>query len=158
MKTKTIFFIMLMIGINLWGQNTTTPTKDETQRWLKSVIQTYTSGSLTFTGTGKMTFDDPYDPTGLHLTYTVDISNLGGVSTSGGTVGHRAIYLKCYDSKCVLFTINSQNEDSQPDTDWSQTMTIQLRGDIPNGLEERIINAFNHLIKLYGGNTIDNTF
>ena len=77
---------------------------------------------------------------------------------SEGTKGFKAIYISCQEGKCVKAGMKIQGKSGKFDFIQNNKFMIQLNSDLPKDLEPRLIKAFNHLIKLYGGNTIDDTF
>jgi len=146
----------MLISISVFGQNSE-PSKEKTQDWIKSVVQTYGTGELKFED-DKIIYDDPYDPTGFHLKQEAIIKNLGGVMISGGTKGYKAVYISCSEGKCVTIGMKIQGESGEMDYMKTNKFSIQLNGDLSKDLEGRLIKAINHLIKLAGGHTIDDTF
>lgn len=155
MKNLTLI-LLILTSFNLFGQETE-PTLEETQKWIISVVHTYGTGELEFNN-GKIIYDDPYDPTGFHIRHEAQINIFGGVKIGSGTKGYKAVYIACATGKCVNVGMKMQGKYDDFDYMENSTFMIQLNDDITEDLEERLINAFNHLIKLYGGNTIDNTF
>ena len=151
MKKISLVFILLFCTSFYYSQ-----TKSETETWIKSFISTYSSGTINFQN-GILTHEDPYDPMGLHVKASVAIKDLAGVEVSGGTKGHTAIYLSCYDGKCVNDGIKSK-EASSFDTFKNNKLSMQMNSEISEDLQKRIEKAFNHLIKLYGGKNLSNTF
>ena len=153
---KHLTFILMLISISAFGQNSE-PSKEKTQDWIKSVVHTYSTGELKFEN-GKMIWDDPFDPTGFHLKHEAIIKNLGGVTIGRGTKGYKAVYMSCFEGKCVQVGMKKQGGTENFDFFDNNKFMIQLNDDLPKDLENRLIKAINYLIKLYGGNTIDDTF
>ncbi len=131
-------------------------TKAETETWIKSVISTHTTGNILFSN-GSMTFEDPYDPMGLHFKATVNLKDLAGLKISEGTKGHSALFISCYDGQCVKDSLKGRGSSSF-ETFLSSKFTIQFTSILSTDLRNRIEKAFVHLIKLNGGKGIDNTF
>lgn len=153
---KYLFLLTTLISLNVFSQNSE-PTKQETKDWIKSVIHTYGTGELKFED-GKIIYDDPYDPTGFHLINQAEIKNLGGVKIGNGTKGHKSVYMSCSKGKCVKVNMKIQGKSGGMDALNNNKFMIQLTNDLPEDLQGRLTKAFNHLIKLYGGKAIDNTF
>lgn len=148
---KTIYLLMLMFSITLFAQS-----KTDTETWIKSFMNTHSNGNITFQN-GTMTFDNPYDPMGFHTRTSVKIKDLAGIKISEGTKGHTAIYLSCYDGNCVIDGLKSKGAVNFETFD-NNKFTMQFSSILLPDLQSRIEKAFVHLIKIYGGQVIDNTF
>lgn len=146
----------MLISISVFGQNSE-PSKEKTQDWIKSVVHTYGTGELKFED-DKIIYNDPYDPTGFHLKHKAIIKNLGGVKISGGTKGYKSVYMSCSEGKCVTVGMKIKGKSGEMDSMPNNKFMIQLNDDLPKDLEDRLVKAINHLIKLNGGNAIDDTF
>lgn len=155
MKYLTLIFIL--ISFNLYGQKPEV-SKAETEQWIKSVVHTYGTGELKFQN-GEISYEDPYNPVGLYTIGKATIKNLGGVKISGGTKGYKAVYLSCSEGFCVTSGMKRQWEKTgEYEYYENSTLMIQLNNDLTEDLKVRLIKAFNHLIKLYGGSAIDDRF
>lgn len=151
MKNKILIICALLLSNLSFSQ-----TKKETEDWIKSFVSTYTNGNINFNN-GILTYENPFDPIGFHIKGVVSIKELGGVKVSGGTIGHTGIYLSCYDGKCVNAGLKNRN-DLIFENFSNNKLSIQTSSEISYDLQKRIEKAFNHLIKLYGGKGLDNTF
>lgn len=150
MKKISILTFLILISNLTFSQ-----TKSETESWIKSFISTYSNATITFQN-GILTHENPFDPIGLHMKGSVSIKELSSVQISGGTKGHTAIYLSCYQGDCVDDGFKSTDESFQSFK--NNKLSIQMNSEISEELQKRIEKAFNHLIKLYGGKVLDNTF
>ena len=151
MLRRTFFLLAFAISITTEAQS-----KTETETWIKSFMSTYSNGNITFQN-GIMTFDNPYDPIGFHTRASVRIEDLGGVKIIEGPKGNTAIYLSCYDGNCVNDGLKLQTQASF-DKFVNHKFGMQFNSSLPSDLQFRINKAFSHLIKLYGGKVLSNTF
>lgn len=106
MKRNCLLLFVLLVASLCFSQ-----TKDETENWIKSFISVYSNGTINFEN-GILIHDDPYDPTGLHVKGSVAIKDLAGVKVSGGTKGHTAIYLSCFNGNCVNSGLKLKSQTS----------------------------------------------
>lgn len=150
MKRILPIIFMLICSI-IYGQNTE-PTKQETEQWIISVVQTY-GGKVEFKD-GKIICNNVFDPVFEHTRFEARLQDLGGVMASDFTKEIRAVRLACFQSDCVVFSSKFDNFNLKSK---HSRVIIQL-ADIPTEIETRLIKAFNHLIKLYGGKVIDDKF
>lgn len=150
MKRKLPVIFMLVCSI-IYGQNTE-PTKQETEQWIISVVQTY-GGKVEFKD-GKIICNNVFDPVFKHTRFEARLQDLGGVMASDFTEEIRAIRLACFQSDCVEMSTKFDNFNKKSK---QQRVIIQL-ADIPAEMEAKLIKAFNHIIKLYGGKVIDDKF
>ena len=151
MKKIRLLFIFLMFSNFSYSQS-----KAETETWIKSFISTYSNGTINFQN-GILTHEDPYDPMGFHVKASVAIKDLAGVKVSGGTKGHTAIFLSCYDGQCVNDGLKPR-ENANFDNFKNNKLSMQMSSEISEDLQKRIAKAINHLIKLYGGKSMNDTF
>ena len=147
-----VIFLLAILSDDIKAQS-----EAETIDWIRSVIQTYGTGQLTFDD-GVMTYDDPYDPSQFHTIHQADLGNMGGLKMGGATQGYIGVYFTCKTGECVTVKIRlADNLNDTFDEFQNNKYLIQLNG-IPTDLQGRLVKAFNHLIKLHGGSVIDGTF
>lgn len=151
MKNKLSIIGLVFFSILSFAQ-----TKVETENWIKSFISTYSNGSINFQN-GLLIHEDPWDPMGLHVKASVQIKDLAGVKISEGTKGHSAIYLSCAEGQCVQDGIKARNE-SKFENFLNNKLSMQMNSILSDDLQRRAEKAFNHLIKLYGGLSLSDTF
>ena len=151
MKKIKLLFIMLMFSNFISSQS-----KTETETWIKSFISTYSNSTISFQN-GILTHEDPYYPMGVHVKASVAIKDLAGVKFSERPDGNTAIYLSCYDGQCVNDGLKLRDAATF-DTFKNNKLGMQMSSEISSDLKKRIEKAINHLIKIYGGKNLSDTF
>lgn len=145
MKYFTVLLILLICNLRAQNKNVT---KEEAEKWIKSVINTY-GGQIDFTD-GKVIANNNYDPVFGNSTFVAKIQLIGGVEISDFTKEIRAVRLGCFEGDCASF-------QTKMGIVTTSRVIIQFTG-MSNDLEKRLIKAFNYLIKLNGGHIIDDKF
>ena len=165
MKIPKLILMLLLCSLTVFAQKKKTtnnktkePNIEETQNWIKSVIQTYGTGELVFQNLN-IIYDDPYGmaETNLQVKDETETKQLSGTKiVEEGNF--KAVYLSCFKGKCVKTGFKTRNSSGDFDYSYLDKFRIQLDKDIPNDICTRLLKAFSHLIKLRGGKVIDETF
>lgn len=157
MKLSKLFFLLLLITSSVFSQNkqktkkiAKEPSIEETQKWIKSVIDIYGTGNLKFENEKIYYYIPSYPATNRIYNQEVFLRNLNQASSSKGN-GAVWIHIDCLNGKsvyvdCKAFNFNTAN------------LNITLKENITDEMIDRLIKAFNHLAKLSNGNKIGNTF
>ena len=158
-KKVTIVFVILFFN-GLYSQTKTKPsskepTIKETQDWIKSVIETYGYGKISFIGSDIIYNIPSYPQTYTLYKQKVSIKDLASAkkSTSSPIENIVWLHLTCLNKNCVDVDINGNEYDFK-----TNILQITLNSSISEDLKDRLVKALNHLIKLYSNNKIGNTF
>jgi hypothetical protein len=128
------------------------PTIKESQEWIKSVIENYGHGKISFEGTDIL-YDIPSYPA-THTVYNqrVSLKDLSSAKKgTGSEEGFVWLHVMCLNKKCVFVDCKTFNFNTN-------ILQITLNGSISDDLKDRLVKAINHLIKLNSNNKIGNTF
>lgn len=128
------------------------PTIEETQQWIKSVIDKYGHGTVRFEGSN-IFYDIPSYPV-THGIYNQKVSFKDLSSAENGTGSEEGVVwvqVSCLKQKCVYIDCKAFDFNGS-------ILQITLNGSIPDDMKDRLVKALNHLIKLNSDNKISNTF
>ncbi|MCT4698221.1 hypothetical protein [Tenacibaculum haliotis] len=167
---KYLPLLIILTCLNIFGQKKA-PNKENTQEWIKSVLNSY-SGSVIEFGNEKMT-DFQYADTSLCkeefggttiYINTVLIKNISNIIIRKQIDSDNYLMIfSCNKGNCFKEGVNicskNRTDNSINYSYTSNKLVIKLSQSIKNDeLDKRLIKAYKHLINLYGGKTIDETF
>lgn len=157
MKLSKLIVILLFSSLSVFSQNkgntkkqAKEPTIEETQKWIKSVVDIYGTGNLKFENEKIYYFIPSYPATNRIYNQEVLLKYLNQASSSRNN-GAAWIHIDCLNKKsvyvdCKVFEFNADG------------FNITFKESISDEMLDRLIKAFNHMAKLSNGNKIGNTF
>lgn len=156
---KKAFLIIFILSFNISNSQKSPknliqqePTKEETENWIKSVINKYGHGMIKFEGSDVYYNINSYPITHDIYNQKASIKNLVVAKKGSGIKeGVVWIHIPCIRQKCVYVDCQIFDFDTS-------TLQITLNSNIPDDIKERLVKAFNHLIDLYNPNKILDTF
>lgn len=158
MKISKLLFFLILLTSSVFSQIkpqtkkvTKEPSIEETQKWIKSVIDIYGTGFLKFENS-KLYYNIPSYYKDDYYNQVVLLQNLyKGRLEKGEDTIHKTLIIDCLNGKSVFVQCQQFNLSVAH-------LTIRLKKHIPDELFERLIKAFDHLATLSNGIKIGNTF
>ena len=127
------------------------PSIEETQKWIKSVIDIYGTGNLKFENDKIYYYIPSYSEFKDIYNQEVLLKNLSYGKLHKAEGQDIKMYIHCLNGKCVYVDCKKFNF-------YDKNLIITLKDDTPDEMLERLLKAFNQLAKLSNGNKIGNTF